>query len=210
MRKKKLIEQKLNQLAQSIRLKTDTVRDAVYELSRAENSPKPRRRTIMSVATACAVIIIVIASIFIVRSLNNTPNDTPPASYKLDSLQSTYASEINVTAVPFSTLGNAWFQQKLFTLNGETKVVSTKIINVAEHGTDQIIVYQDLGNGLADFDSYLNYSQRSTDNKFYTIKTTYKNGEHYSYCYYKDSEIDYYIVIMSPYSDAATFYFQKK
>lgn len=207
MRKKKLIEQKLNQLAQSMRLKTDTVRDAVFELSRVENSPRPRRRTMLSIAAACAVIIIAIAAIFIVRGLNS--HDNTVVSYNLDSLQASFASDANPSAVPFSDLNNAELQQKLFTMNGETKVVATKIKNVAEHGTDQIIVYQDLGNGLTDFDSYLSYSPRRTDNTLYTLKNRYYNGEYYSYCYYQDSQADYYIVIISPYSDAATFYFQK-
>lgn len=209
MRKKKLIEQKLNQLARSVRLNNDTVRDAAFELSRAENSPKPRRRIFTAVAAACAVIVIVLVGFFIVRSFNNPGGTETVVSYKLSSLQTAFASNVDTSAVPFPELENVELQQKLYTDNGETKVIATRIISATERGTDEIIVYKDLGNGLTDFDSYEKFSQIQTDNAVYTLRQKYYQGEYYSHCYYKDSKSEYYIVIMSPYSDAATYYFQK-
>lgn len=208
MKKNKLIEHKLNRLADSVRLNPDTVRDAVFELNRVEYSRKSSgRRMFSAVAAVCAVILIVFVSVFIVRGFNNQDTQTI-VTYKLDSLQENFITDADSSAVPFSELENAELQQKSYSQNGEIEVVATKIINVTEHGTDQIIVYQDIGSGLTDFSSYRNFSAYETDETSYTMRYEYKNGEYYSYCYYSESDVGYYIIIMSPYSDAAAFYFE--
>lgn len=206
MKKNKLIKQKLNQLAQSVRLNPNTVQDAIFELSQAQNSVKhTRRRMLPALASVCAIIIIAFISFFIIRSVNTRNNID--ASYRLSSLKETSASTVDYSAVPFE-FENAYLQQKIYSHDGKIAVVATKILNVTEQGTDEIVVYQDLGNGLTDFSYYQNYSEHKTDGTIYKLRNEYKNGEYYYYCYYSDSKVNYYIVIMSPNPDAANYYFK--
>lgn len=210
MKKNRLIEQNLNNLAASARLNPDTVRDAAFELARAGETKRPSRRRIFgTVAAACAVIAAVIVSVVLIRAGNTPPpSNAPRESYKLSVLASDWVAEPDLGAIPFSDLENAEMVQKTYSRNGEVEVVATKIINATDRGTDQIIVYEDLGGGLTDFSGYKKYAEQDFGGVIVNIVTEHKNAEYYSYCRYNEDETDYYIIIMSPLPDAAGYYFE--
>lgn len=205
MKKNKLIEQKLNRLAESVILDPNTVNDAVLELSQRKKSSKQRRWLVPSIATVCIVVVITFLSVFLINNYNKQQSVVVP--YSLNTLEQTIVTEVDYSAVPLSELGNANLQQKAYSRDGKTEVVSTQIISVTEKGTAQITVYQDRGNGLSNFISYTNYPKQETNGKIYTQNNRYQNGEYYFYIYYQSEGIDYYITIMSPYHDATTLYF---
>ena len=200
------IEQKLKLLAQSVRLSPDTVRDAERELSYGQVSRKPVfRRVFAGVSAACVIIAVIIVVAVLTRG-HSQPETVVP--YQLNSLQAAFVAETDTQALPFSTFENALYTQKTFIRDGEVEVVGTKIIHVTEQGTNELLIYEDSGGGLQDFKGYQSYAEQEIDGVTVRLHTEYKNGEHYSYCYYEKADTDYYIIMMSPNPNAVEYYFQ--
>lgn len=206
MKKNKIIEQKLNKFAQSVILDPNTVNDAAIELSLPKKSNKLSKWLVPSLASVCIIIAITLFTMFFTPYKNAQNKVIEP--YSLNSLQQTAVANIDYHAALFSQLDNAEYQQKAYTANGETKVIATEILSVTQNGTSQITVYLDIGGGLINFIDYNSYEKQNLGGQTYTSKTNYKDGEYYFYIYYNNKGLDYYITIMSPYSDAAKYYLE--
>lgn len=212
MKKNKLIEKKLNMLAQSAHLDRDIIRDAEAELCRFEKQPAKApfsRKKLWIAASCCAVLVISLITVFLLK--NNTDKENSPSTYQLSSLISAKADGIEYdNAVPIS-VDNAELVQKTYSYadNGDVQVVATSIVSVTEHGTDKILIYEDRGSGLLDFAFFKKYPERVISGITVRFYTEYKDGEYLSYCYFSADGYDYYIVIMSPDGSAAEYYFGK-
>lgn len=224
MKKSKLLQQKLNTLADSANLDMRTIRGASQQLAQRQNKRTTFGRFLKPAFAAAAVLVIVVVAVIMFQSIggrsdtdNPDPNKPAPgvpsqqASYTLSSLKSAAVPKDNIIqdAIPLTTLQNAELRQKTYTYNGEIAVVATSIVNVTPQSRDELLIYQDLGGGLKDNQMYKNLPQKDLDGVTLRYKTEYKNGEYYSYCYYSAAEADYYITIMSPNPDAAVYYFKQ-
>lgn len=232
MKKSKLLQQKLNTLAGSANLDMRTIQGASQQLAQRQNKKRASIGRYLKPAFAIAsVLVIVIVAVvmyqsFIGRTTPNTSNphsnsSTPnkpntdsskfPSAYTLSSLKAAAVSKDNIIqqAIPLTTLQNAELRQRTYSYNNDIAVVATSIVNVTTESRDELIILQDRGCGLKDYQSYKSYAQKDIDGIALRCKEEYKNGEYYSYCYYSTAEADYYIVIMSPNSNATNYYFQQ-
>jgi len=210
MKKNKFIENKLNAFADGLHLNPDVITDAGYEVMRlksnVEETRRPRKKAWIAAVACCASIVLSVVAALLLRQ-PQTQTITP---YSLSSLTSKSVETVeNTSAAPF-TFDNARILQKEYkATDGETRVVAANIISVTDHGTDSIVVYQDFGKGLSNYKTYKGYPEREINGVKVRVKTDYKKGEYYSYCFFEGEDCDYYITIMSPSDGALEYYFGK-
>lgn len=210
MRRDKIIEDKLNKLADNMVVKQSILTPAMvlFKTKKPEIIVKTRMnyraKSLRPMYYFAAMIILLVLSISIINVFHVEP-------YNLSSLnkQKTSAAkvlELNDNILLINT-DNQTEEYYIYYRDNIPMLVLIDYVVVTDNGTDKVTVYADLKGKLKDYQNYRNFPDFEGYNVNIRASEVYTDGEFYTYTYLRYKGIDYYIIIMSPNGNQAEKYY---
>lgn len=223
MKKDKIIESKLNQIANNMILDDNIIDDAIIEMRHTNQSKSIRQssftfrfRNLLPVAYAIIIIIVIaMGSNLVINSLrNNTPSPsptispgvtpTPPPPYDLSNLKLRAVSSDDLHIYTDNPILAFDYEQMsaihivgLDKNTDQTMMIMTEYTIVGSHSTDKINLIANIGN-IYEFDYPYNKFEHNDVTVYYN--ESYIDGEYITIAYFTLDEIEYSLYIMSPIS----------
>lgn len=196
--------------------KKDTViKEALIHYTSAVNIPNsvinPARQNLRRIRSGrrMKLLTAAVAAIFIIFGIsyiaNSLMNSTPELTYSTVSLKRINSEINNVSIEGLKIIKNAGqvlsVKEFINKNNGEIYVISIEYLFLGLGGTERLLVVADIKGGLTDYVSYQDY--HGDDLKQQTV---YENGEYYTFGFFEDQKIKYYLILMSPISSELNEY----
>lgn len=227
--KNRLIAQKLNIFVEGAKPpKEQVLAPAYFELekikrARAERKSPPKKsafRTLMAASAFIALIFMAVYAIphFMKSSPAGDKDVQQKPSYSIASLTGRAVAPSGIAEItenPVLTLNLPGQSERhmLYLLSGQqgsagAPAVLASIYKVESgSGVDEIAVITDIEGGLTDYREFKHYSALpGYESEVFAQLDVYENGEYYSYLHLSYSDIDYYVIVMSPQADKAERY----
>lgn len=214
MKKDKFISEKLNNLADDVKLDSKVIEDAVTVCQNQVLARKTpfRKKLMFSLAAGAAALALIILIYPFLSSAFNTGGGHSVPSYSLNEMQQksvpsqglTFLTEKEI--LPFTKFKDN-FNPMLpaYEYNNEISVIIFNFLIVSDYamGNSEITIYADICNNLTDFSHYKNFEGifRTQETNF-IYKETFKDGEYLTNGYFSYNGIDYYLKIVSPVQNA--------
>lgn len=196
-KKDTVIKEALIHYTSAVNLSNSVINPARQNLRRIHSG---RRMKLLTAAVAAIFIIFGISYI-----ANSLMNSTPELTYSTVSLKRINSEINNVSIEGLKIIKNAGqvlsVKEFINKNNGEIYVISIEYLFLGLGGTERLLVVADIKGGLTDYVSYQDY--HGDDLKQQTV---YENGEYYTFGFFEDQKIKYYLILMSPISSELNEY----
>lgn len=218
MKKDKVIEKKLNEYADSIKLPCNIIYDAINVMKNAKTRPVMRTFSMQRFFKAAALLsvaaVVLIFALNIFNIIGNT-GKIEIVKYNMEDLGKkniafSAISQINENILfldmeNMSTSCNLFFDRT----TKKTVMVSVKYNIISDSGNDEVFLIADIKNGLKEYEHFKSFRLFESEGISVYAKTYYENGEYYTNAFFSKDGIDYYIIMMSPSQGQDKFYLQK-
>jgi hypothetical protein len=217
MKKDKLIQQKLNQYADGLKLSPAIIEDALVEVRRNRARPAARsshRGLLAFGAMAAAAAVILAFAIGVINNIFNENAGPGGAQYALfdlgrRSIELAQIPEVN-ESISYLQLEEMSSECSLF-FDRKTKeavMVYAKYKVLGAGGADEIVLIADLRRGYKELNHFKSLSAREIGGKEVRAIQFYEDGEYHTNAYFSKEDIDYYLIVMSPWSDQGYYYLE--